>query len=171
MTETLATGSNTIIFQTINIFSKFYCISEIYIKVWVFLKKDHLHSLNISEVIASQKCGYLNALKLFIKNTLWKSMCYGVQNTAEVCAAALLCLFSINIKEIELCMIFVSGIWNPTPGFNTLTADHMSSSHNWQKFQQQVQNNLQNNQHFLQILLHFRNLHKILSVLKERSPS
>ena len=29
-------------------------------------KKDQLHSLNISEVIDSEKCGYLNAEKLLL---------------------------------------------------------------------------------------------------------
>ena len=34
-----------------------------------FEKKDQPHTLNISEVIDSEKCGYLNARKLLFQNT------------------------------------------------------------------------------------------------------
>ena len=39
-----------------NIFCNFYCIFEIVTKFCTFWKKDHLHSLNISEVIDHDKC-------------------------------------------------------------------------------------------------------------------
>ena len=39
MTEIRALSSNVIIFKTINIFLKFYCIFEIYIKFCLFWKK------------------------------------------------------------------------------------------------------------------------------------
>ena len=69
------TSSNAIIFKTIKILSKFYCIFKIYIKFWAFLEKLYHHSFNMSDIIDSEKCGYLNALKLLFQNTLWKSTC------------------------------------------------------------------------------------------------
>ena len=52
------------------------------------------------EVIDSEKCGYLNARKLFFSNTLPESMCSQVLNTAEMTMGALLSLISINPKHI-----------------------------------------------------------------------
>ena len=60
-------------------------------KISSILKKDHLHCFNMSEVIDSKKCGYLNALKLLFQNTLWKWTCSEVENTAEVFTEALFC--------------------------------------------------------------------------------
>ena len=56
--------------QTHQHFVNFDCFCQIYIKIWVFWKINHLHSFNMSEVIASEKCGYLNALKLLFSNNL-----------------------------------------------------------------------------------------------------
>ena len=45
-----------------------------------FQEKDQLHSLNILEVIDSERCGYLNARKLLFQNTVrestWKKIKY-----------------------------------------------------------------------------------------------
>ena len=38
-----------------------------------FEKKDGLHSLNISELIDTEECGFSNARKLLLQNTLLKS--------------------------------------------------------------------------------------------------
>ena len=55
-----------------------------------FEKKDQRYTLNIWEVIDSEKCGYLNAQKLLFQNTLPESTCSQVLNTAERTMAALL---------------------------------------------------------------------------------
>ena len=48
--------------KTKNFLSCFYCIFGIYIKLWTFWKKkNEPHSLSISEIIDSEKRGYLNA--------------------------------------------------------------------------------------------------------------
>ena len=46
--------------KTINIFANFYCSFEISITFYAFWKKDRLHNLIISEVIASEDCDYSN---------------------------------------------------------------------------------------------------------------
>ena len=53
-----------------------------------FEKKDKLHSLNILEVINSEKCGCLNTLKLLFQNTLPESKCSRLPNTAEIYTTA-----------------------------------------------------------------------------------
>ena len=40
-----------------------------------FERKDQLHAFNISGVMDSGQCGYLNAQKLLFQNTLWKLTC------------------------------------------------------------------------------------------------
>ena len=54
-----------------------------------FQKKDQLHGLNISEVIGSKKCGYLNGRKLPFQNTLRQSTCSRVPNNDKICTATL----------------------------------------------------------------------------------
>ena len=48
-----------------NFLSKFYYVFEIYTKFWTFwkkkTKKHEPHSLSISEIICSEKRGYLSA--------------------------------------------------------------------------------------------------------------
>ena len=66
-----------------------------------FQKKDQLLSLNISEVIHSKKCGYLNARKLLFQNTLRESTCSRDANTAVISTVPLLSYFSINPAEID----------------------------------------------------------------------
>ena len=44
-----------------------------YIRFQEFLEKVHLQSFNMSEVIDSEKYGYLNALKLLFQDTFSKS--------------------------------------------------------------------------------------------------
>ena len=92
----------------------------------------------MSQVIASERCDYFNALKLMIQNSVLTSTCYGTQinvlrYTAEGCTAAFLCQFYMNIKETKLFVMCLSSIRNPRPFFNTLTAADMHSCHNWQK--------------------------------------
>ena len=45
---------------------------NLHIILRIFFKKDDLDNFNISGVIDSEKCGYLNAQKLLFQNTLWK---------------------------------------------------------------------------------------------------
>ena len=73
-------------------------------------KKDQLDSLNISEVIESEKYVYLNDRKLLFQNTLQKSTCSRVLNTAATTMAALLSELSIDPRHFELGNISVSGI-------------------------------------------------------------
>ena len=64
--EIAATCSNAIISKTKKILWNFYGPIAMYTKFCPFWKKkkDQLLSLNISEVIDFEKCGYLNAWKL-----------------------------------------------------------------------------------------------------------
>ena len=55
-----ATSSNTNISETKDVFSIFYCISGMCIKFRKFEKKDEHPSLVISEIIDSERVGYLN---------------------------------------------------------------------------------------------------------------
>ena len=54
-----------------------------------FEKKHQFHTLNASQVIDSEKCGYLNAWKLLFRNTLPESTHLQVLNTAEIAMVAL----------------------------------------------------------------------------------
>ena len=74
--------------------------------------RNQLYSLNISEVSASEKCGYWNARKLLFQNTLQKSTCSRVLNTAETNMEALLLELSIDATHIELDKISVKEISN-----------------------------------------------------------
>ena len=64
MGQMTATGSNGIISKTKNIFSIVIAFLESTQNFVHFQKKDHLHSLNVSEVIEPTKCGYFNDPKL-----------------------------------------------------------------------------------------------------------
>ena len=60
---------------------------------WNFLcleKKDQLDSLNISEVIDSEKCYYSSPKKQLFQNTLREWTCSWVPDTAQISMAALL---------------------------------------------------------------------------------
>ena len=64
------------------------------------------------------------------------------------------------------CLSVLSEMWGPS--FNTLTVDHMYSCHNRGKFPQQVPTQLPlRPKNFPKLLLHFRNLYEILSILKK----
>ena len=76
-------------------------------KLKTFLKTfvpflDRLHSLNILEVIHSERCGYLNAQKLLFQSTVGEKTSSRLANTAAICGAALLPYFSINPAQIGL---------------------------------------------------------------------
>ena len=54
-------SSNSEISETENLFSIFYCVSEIYVTLEVFSKKeDQSHSLSITENINCERRSYLN---------------------------------------------------------------------------------------------------------------
>ena len=55
-----ATTSNTNISETKDVFGIFYCISGMCIILEHFEKKDEHHSLVSSEIIDSERVGYLN---------------------------------------------------------------------------------------------------------------
>ena len=75
-----------------------------------FFKKDQLYNLNISDVIHSEKYGYLNARKLLFQNNLRESTCSRVLNSADTTMAALLSEISIDPTHIELGEISVNEI-------------------------------------------------------------
>ena len=75
-----------------------------------FFKKDQLYNLNISDVIHSEKYGYLNARKLLFQNNLRESTCSRVLNSADTIMAALLSEISIDPTHIELGEISVNEI-------------------------------------------------------------
>ena len=58
--------------------------------VLYFQKKDQGHSLNIWEVIESEKCGDFNAQKLLFQNTFPEPTSSGVPKTVEIGTAELL---------------------------------------------------------------------------------
>ena len=55
-----------------------------------FHKKDQVHSLNIWEIIESEKSVDFNAWKLLFEKTLPESTCSHVTNNVEICTAELL---------------------------------------------------------------------------------
>ena len=67
-----------------------------------FEKKYQVQSLNISELIDSEKHGYLNARKLPFYNTCGESTCSWVINTAEISTAALSLFFCVKLTELDL---------------------------------------------------------------------
>ena len=67
-----------------------------------FEKKGQRYNLNFSQVIDSEKYGYLNARKLLLQNTLPESTCSRVLNTAGTTMAALLSELSMDSRHIEL---------------------------------------------------------------------
>ena len=122
-------------FKSINIFRKFCCIFEIYIKFWAFWKKYHLHGFNMPEVIDSEKRGYLNALKLVFQNILWKTLLKSARYH-----------FYTNVLLMWIkwscasCPLVRSKILRPL--FNALRHHHTYSCQKWQKCQHQVQTQL-----------------------------
>ena len=94
-----------------------------------FEKKDHLHSINISEFIEPRKCSYLNARKLLFWNTFPESTCSRITNIAETYTAALLSKFLINLKENDLENMSLSHIKNVTTvWFHVDCGSHVFSS-------------------------------------------
>ena len=112
MNQICATCSNAIISKTLNIFWSFNWIFAICTRFCEFSKKDHLYSLNTSELIVSKECGYLNALKLLFQNTLREWTCSRVLNTAEMTMGLLLSYISINPRHRKSENISLRQIWN-----------------------------------------------------------
>ena len=72
----MATSSNDQIPETENLFSIFYCVSEIYVKYGVFSKKkDQSHSLSIKVIINCETDSYLYVQKAMFDRTLRKKTC------------------------------------------------------------------------------------------------
>ena len=61
-----------------------------YMKFCLIRKKDHLHNVNISEVIDFEKCSYLNVKKQMFQDTLRRWTCSRIPNTAQDWMAAFL---------------------------------------------------------------------------------
>ena len=75
MARILTTSSSADISETENLFSIFYCVSEIYGKFRVFRKKDQSQSLNITAIINCETGSYLNIQKAIFHATLRKTTC------------------------------------------------------------------------------------------------
>ena len=72
---------------------------------------------------------------------------------------------SNKVRSVS-CLLVVSKMWGAP--FNTLTADDMYSCHSGEKFPEQVPTQWSpKDKHFLELLLDFWNLHKILRILKK----
>ena len=72
----MATNSNEDISQTENLFSIFYCVSEIYVKfLEYFERKDQSQSLSITEIINFETSSYLNVQKVLFHATLPQTTC------------------------------------------------------------------------------------------------
>ena len=75
MVRILATSSSADISENENLFSIFYCVSEIYVKFRVFRKKIMSQSLSITEIIICERGSYLNVQKAIFHATLRKTTC------------------------------------------------------------------------------------------------
>ena len=53
----------------------FCCVSEIYVKIQVFQKKDQSHSLSITEIINCETGTYLNVQNAMFHETLRQITC------------------------------------------------------------------------------------------------
>ena len=75
MARILTKSSSADISETENLFSIFYCVSEIYGKFRVFRKKNQSQSLSITAIINSETGSYLNVQKAVFHATLRKTTC------------------------------------------------------------------------------------------------
>ena len=75
MARILATSSSADISETENLFSIFYCVSEIYGKFRVFRKKNQSQSLSITAIINCETGSYLNIQMAIFHATLRKTTC------------------------------------------------------------------------------------------------
>ena len=103
---------SAIITKPENVFWIFFTFSESTQNFAQFEKKYHLHSSNISEVIDSEKCGYLNAWKLLFQNSFRESTFSWVLNTADTTMPGLLSELFIDPTDIQLGKISVGEICN-----------------------------------------------------------
>ena len=71
----MATSSKEDISEMENFFWIFYCGSEIYVKLECFEKKDHSHSLSITEIINCETGSYLNVQNAIFHAMLPKRTC------------------------------------------------------------------------------------------------
>ena len=135
-----------------------------------FKKEDQLSYLTISEIIESENYDYLNTLKLLFQNTLRQSTWSRVLNSAETTMAALLSKLSIDPTYIELENISVSEIWNVRTVWQHIECRwNVFSSLDEKKLRKVFHcNYLKNEKRFVEFLSHFRNVYKILSILKEK---
>ena len=96
-----------------DIFCNFLCFYQIYIKFIIFSKiKDESPSFSISQIIDSQRGGYLNVQKALLQNTFRQSTCSRVPNTVEISTTSLLSYISMNMRKIKLEKLRIGQIWN-----------------------------------------------------------
>ena len=170
MKKIWATCSTAIISRTETFSWNFIAFSESPQNFVHFEKKAQVCKLNISEVIDSEKYGYLNARKLLFQNTLRESMCSRPLNTAETTTAALLLELSIDPRNIELENISVREFWNVRPLLqNVECRSHVYSASDEKKLCNVFHcHYLKNEKLFLEILVHSGNLHKIRCIFKKK---
>ena len=134
-----------------------------------FAKKDRLYSSNISEVSDFGKCCYLYARNLLFQNTLLESTWSRVLNNADTTMGELWLELSLDPTDIELEEISVREIWNlKTVRKNVEFGSHVFSSLDEKNLRNVFHcHYLKNGKHFLEFLLYFGKLHKILCILKK----
>ena len=100
------------------------------------IKKNQLHNLIIPEVIDPKKCGHLNAWKLFFQNVFRIQQSNASQTLFKParqrhCPTLIADKFSWKTSVLVRLEILAHL-------FNTLTAYHMYSGQDWEKFLQQI---------------------------------
>ena len=156
--------------KTENIFLNFWCIFASCTKFCQFWRKDRLYSLNISEVIHSDKYGYLNGHKLLFQNILRGSTSSRVLDTADTTMAALISELSFDPRHIECENISFSEISNDRTAwehvefrshvFSASDDKNLCMVFHWYY--------LKNRKYFLEFLSHFRRLQKIQCMFKKK---
>ena len=71
----MATSFRADISETENFLGIFYCVSEIYVNLEYFEKKDQSHSLSNNEIINCETSKYLNIQKDIFHATLRQTTC------------------------------------------------------------------------------------------------
>ena len=90
----------------------FFSTFPIFIKFPIFWKQHQRHSSNISEVISSERCAYLNGYQGLFLKTLWQWTRYWVPKTPEICRKVLLSYFFTIISQIEFQKVILNQIWD-----------------------------------------------------------
>ena len=119
------------------LFLNFLCVSEIYVKLGVFWKKDQSHHLSITEIITCQTDSYLNLQKSIFHATLHRKHVNGSQAMLRslrnmIHTTPPLIWVRRSIKRLVLVWFELLGQF-----VNTLTPDDKYSRQNLENLSQQ----------------------------------